>query len=164
MLELGSPNIFISNIFSRLEENKIDVSNYQLDHICYRVETWERYLQLTKVLANKGELLAETMIGGRPIASFLLEKPFFYKNRSINCIELPSPKEGSPYREGFEHVEFVIDLPFEEFIQKYPSLNFKTKGMNKAVNADISIKFPEGVVKFHHHTLEYVISSTGFSL
>ena len=157
MLDLGRPNEFLTNIFRRLEESGIDVSHYELDHICYRVETWERYLELTQVLATKGKLLAETMIGGRPIATFLLEKPFVYKDRIINCLELPSPKDGSPYKEGFEHVEFVIDLPFEEFMEKFPAINFKTKGMEKAVNPDISIKFPEGAVKFHHHTLEYVI-------
>jgi len=157
MFEFDSPNTFLSNIFLKLKQSGIDVKDYQLDHICFRVETWERYIELKKVIANQGELLAETIIGGRPIATYLLNQPFLYKNRSINCLELPSPKEGSPYKEGFEHVELVIDIPFEEFIEKYPDINFKTKGMNKAVNPDISIKFPEGAVKFHHHTLEYVI-------
>jgi predicted metalloenzyme YecM len=72
-------------------------------------------------------------------------------------LELPSPKKGSEYSEGFEHVEFVIDEPFEAFIKRYPKTLFDKKGQFKKVNADLRIQFENCSVKFHHHSLEYVI-------
>ncbi len=154
---LGDTRPFLETIFQRLETDKVAVGDYELDHICYRVETVERYEALKKALASLGKLLVESQIGGRPIATFQLHHPILFQNRQIHVLELPAPKVGSFYKEGFEHVEFVIDTPFENFIQKHPHLNFKTKGMSKAVNPEISLRYDDFAVKFHHHSLAYVI-------
>lgn len=154
---LGPIIPFLDQIFHHLAEDKIDVDDYELDHICYRVESEERYLELKKLLSDYGELLTETIIGGRPISTFKLHTPYRYNKRKIYCLELPAPKEGSPYSEGYEHVEFVIQAPFQAFISQYPNLEFKTKGMQKPVNPEISRKYPGMSVKFHHHPIEYVI-------
>jgi len=154
---LGSPNTFLDKLFQYLSEKKITVSNYELDHICYRVATEERYQILKKALSNLGELLTESQIGGRAIASIKLNEPLIYKDRKIEVIELPAPKKGSFYKEGFEHVEFVIDVPFADFMAPHPHLNFVTKDLKKSVNPGITLKETDFSVKFHHHTLEYVI-------
>ncbi len=154
---LGPITPFLDRIFQHLAEDKIEVDDYELDHICYRVETVERYLELKQEFTNYGELLTETIIGGRPISTFKLHTPYRYKKREIYCLELPAPKEGSPYPEGYEHVEFVIQDRFQTFISLYPHLEFKTKGMQKPVNPEISRKYPGMSVKFHHHPIEYVI-------
>jgi len=154
---LGSSSAFLDNLFDYLFEKKIDVSNYELDHICYRVETEERYQTLKIALNNLGELLTESQIGGRAIASIKLNTPIIYKNRKIDVVELPAPKKGSFYKEGFEHVEFVIDIPFADFMAGYPHLNFITKDLKKSVNQGVTLKETDFSVKFHHHTLEYVI-------
>lgn len=154
---LGNPIVFLDHIFQYLSLKKIVVANYELDHICYRVETEDRYQYLKKNLLNLGELLTESQIGGRTIASIKLNQPIIYKNRKIWGIELPAPKKGSFYKEGFEHVEFVIDMPFDAFMKAYPDLNFVTKDLKKSVNQGITLKETDFSVKFHHHTLEYVI-------
>ena len=154
---LGPITPFLDQIFQHLAEDQIEVKDFELDHICYRVETDERYLELKGLLAEHGELLTETEIGGRPISTFKLQVPYQYRNREIHCLELPAPKEGSPYPEGFEHVEFVIGEPFQNFMNRYPNLEFKTKGMQKSVNPEISRKYTGVSVKFHHHHIEYVI-------
>ncbi len=154
---LGSPNIFLDKLFDYLSEKKINVSNYELDHICYRVETLERYQALKIALSNLGELLTESQVGGRAIASIKLDEPIIYKSRKIRVVELPAPKKGSFYKEGFEHVEFVIDVPFAEFMATHAALNFITKDLKKSVNQGITLKETDFSVKFHHHTLEYVI-------
>jgi len=100
---LGSPSNFLDKLFGYLSEKKIAVSNFELDHICYRVETEERYQALKIALSNLGELLTESQIGGRVIASIKLNDPIIYKNRKIEVVELPAPKQGSFYKEGFEH-------------------------------------------------------------
>lgn len=154
---LGPVTSFLEQIFQHLKEDQIEVDTFELDHICYRVETKERYVKLKQQLSGYGELLTESIVGGRPIATFKLYQPYQFQNRKIYCLELPSPKEGSPYAEGFEHVEFVIEESFEDFMSKYAHLPFKTKGMQKAVNPEISRKYSNSSVKFHHHPIEYVI-------
>ena len=54
---LGDIKPFLDHIFKYLSVKKVDVTNYELDHICYRVETKERYQELKKSLTNLGELL-----------------------------------------------------------------------------------------------------------
>ena len=154
---LGSPNSFLDQLFQKIRETGIDITQLYLDHICYRVATLERYESLKMEVSAQAKLLTESTINGRPIASYLLHNPIQYKDRSINCLELPAPKEGSYYEEGFEHVEFVIRDSFEEFMAKTPDISFQTKGMTKEVNADITLKFGKMAVKFHHHPLPYVI-------
>ncbi len=154
---LGDVTPFLVHIFQYLSTKGINVANYELDHICYRVETEERYQQLKKELSDLGELLIESQIGGRAIASIKLDQPIIYKNRAIAVVELPAPKKGSFYKEGFEHVEFVIDVPFDNFMAAHPHLDFITKDLKKSVNQGITLKETDFSVKFHHHTLEYVI-------
>ena len=154
---LGPVAPFFDRILQLLAQDGIDVSRYELDHVCYRVETEEQYEGLKTQLHLLGELLTESLIGGRPIATFKLFEPIQYKGRKIWCLELPSPKAGSPYPKGYEHVEFVIDQPFNEFMGRYSALPFKTKGMSKEVNPEISREYGDLAVKFHHHTIEYVI-------
>ena len=148
---------FLSHIFHTLETLKIDVSRLELDHLCYRVETWERYETLKKMLETEAELLKETMINGRPICTYKLKDPIRYEAREIWVLELPAPKEGSPYQEGFEHVEFVIDTSFAEFMNLYPHISFDTKAMGKTINPDIGIEHDCARVKFHQKSLEYVV-------
>ena len=154
---LGNPTPFLDHIFQYLSTKKINVVNYELDHICYRVESEEKYQQLKKELSHLGELLTESQIGGRAIASIKLAKPIVYQHRKIAVVELPAPKKGSFYQEGFEHVEFVIDVPFDNFMAGHPQLDFVTKDLKKSVNRGVTLKETDFSVKFHHHTLEYVI-------
>ena len=154
---LGNPAPFLDKIFAYLAQKGINTDAYFLDHICYRVETTERYNTLKINLSNKGELLTESQIGGRTIASFKLNEPYIYKDRKIEVVELPAPKEGSFYKEGFEHIEFVIAMPFVDFMNQYPQLTFITKDLKKKVNKGITLKEKDFSIKFHHHSLEYVI-------
>lgn len=154
---LGPITPFLDQVFRHLADDNIDVKDKELDHVCYRVETQSRYLELKHQLTQYGALLTETIIGGRPISTFKLHQPYQYQDRKIYCLELPAPKEGSPYSEGYEHVEFVIEQVFEEFMEAYPGLKFKTKGMYKPVNPEISRKYSNLSIKFHHHPIEYVI-------
>ena len=154
---LGSPAPFLRRLFATLAADGLDVAGCELDHLCYRVETPERYAVLKAELAGLGELLSEKEIGGRPIATFELADPIRFGDRRIPCLELPAPKPGSPYPEGYEHAEFVIDRPFDDFMRSFPHLKFDTKGMHKGVNPEIRLIYEGFSVKFHHHSLAYVI-------
>jgi predicted metalloenzyme YecM len=118
---------FVSSIIMNLNSQYgMDVTNYQADHVCYRTATVYEYKRLVEALQadiNNIRLLVESEIGGRSIATFKLAMPIEISNpcittgdggdsssstRRIDVIEIPSPKDGSPYTSGLEHVEFVI--------------------------------------------------------
>lgn len=149
--------IFLDKIFIFLRESAIDVSELHLDHICYRVSSLERYDELKMKLWEFWVLLSENLISGRNISTFKLSSPLIYKEREIYVLELPQPKQGSHYDEWFEHVEFVIDSSFDEFMEKYSHVKFITKDILKENNPDIKIKNQEYSVKFHLNSLEDVI-------
>lgn len=148
---------FLDKIFLNLFINAIHIQGFEMDHICYRVETDERYEVLKKELLTISEMINESDINGRKIAIFKLKKPIRHEMRDIYLIELPAPKKGSFYKEGYEHVEFVIDYSLEDFVRGFEHIDFDKKGMKKAVNPDVRIQFDDLSVKFHEHNLEYVI-------
>lgn len=159
---LGSIENFLSEIFTSLASRGVDVSRYELDHLCYRVETSEEYTEMKRKLSLVSDCLGEPTIGGRSIATYKLRAPFVFEvgaqQRSIACIELPFPKLSSHYRSGLEHAEFVIDESFETFIARHPHLVFETKGMVKKHNPEIELEFGHYAVKFHYMSLEEVIA------
>lgn len=112
--------------------HNLDVSDYQADHVCWRTETWDEYTGLVEGLkkaSDKCRLLIESKIGGRPIATFWLQHGIVIpprknsnttastdnndsgvqdRQRILHVLEIPAPKQGRSYRQGLEHVEFVI--------------------------------------------------------
>jgi len=160
----------------------LDVSKLMADHVCYRTDSMDQYTALAEALRSANDAytqLIESEIGGRPIATFKLARPLISEDGShlINVIELPSPKEGSPYPAGLEHVEFVIgdgsnsspinsdahQSAFDAWMEKYSVVDWNTKAKAKECNPDISTKieladFGTISVKFHLMSLENVIS------
>lgn len=156
---------FVANINRGLEEAQIDRSLLsEMDHVCYRVETDDRYNEVRRELLRATRLVKPVgepaMISGRPIATFKFVKPVEAEGWKISYLELPAPKEGSPYKEGLEHAEFVVlggDL--EGFRVAHPHLEpfFKMGGMNKTVNPELGLKEFDMSVKFHELALGKVV-------
>jgi predicted metalloenzyme YecM len=154
---MTAPTPFLRKLFAALAECWVDVSSLELDHLCYRVEDLGRYNSLRKQLDEDGTLLSENNIGGRPIACYRLHVPFRYDGRSIDVLELPAPKSGSPYPEGYEHAEFVVREDLLAFTQRYPRLGWDLSALAKPVNADVRLRFEGFSVKFHRRSLASVI-------
>jgi len=175
---------FVPSIVTELKSQFVmDVSKFQADHVCYRTDSIEQYTSLVEALksdTNEFTLLVESEIGGRPIATFKLTTPIEIKSDhgafSIDAIEIPSPKEGSPYKSGLEHVEFVVGdgshtspindeahkVALKAWIARFPSVSWNTKSLVKQCNPDVSTKLELGdygnvSVKFHLIPLEDVI-------
>jgi len=72
---LGDYEAFVASILASLSALSVDVSRYQLDHVCYRVATNERYAEKKRELAAVAQLLLENDVAGRPIAVFRLHSP-----------------------------------------------------------------------------------------
>ncbi len=156
-LPLPQPGPFLEQLLAELDQLRVEVKGLHLDHLCYRVGTTERYALLRQALATDAELLAETMIGGRPIATFRLHEPIIHDQRAIQLVELPAPKPGSPYAEGWEHAEFVVDEDLLLFTQRYPHVNWDLTDLDKPLNADVRLRLGDISVKFHRMALDEVI-------
>lgn len=128
---IGDPLIFLKDLFSMLSDIELDVEKYELDHICYRVESLDEYKQKKDELNDLGELLVESMVNGRLISTFKLINPIEFEKRKIYLIELPAPKKGHAYASGLEHVEFVTKEPLQKIIEKYPNTLLKHLGYTK---------------------------------
>lgn len=160
---VGDYPSFLDNVFSDLEALGIDVSAYELDHMCYRVVTEEQFESTSQALAEVATLLSTVVLGGRKVSTYKLHEPVVYKNRSIALIELPEYKKSSKnsYPLGLEHVEFAIGEKADllQFVAQYPSVAFEMDEIHKKDNPAVRVMLPNGhgSVKFHHLPLEEVI-------
>ena len=149
---------FLDALFRGLEAVGVDTRGLFLDHICYRVASVEAYVARKAELERYATLLHETAIGGRPIAAFKLHTPFPYRGRAIPVVELPAPKAGRAYPEGWEHAELVITEPFAALLARHPDLAWDTSATAKAHNPELRLPLGGDLsVKFHHASLEDVI-------
>jgi len=165
-----------------VEEKLPFVRRFEADHVCWRTETKLEYNDLTASLHrySGATLLIESTIGGRPIATFKLHEGIACcsNRRIITVIEIPSPKDGSVYSTGLEHVEFALGTKgdnispvnntnhqskLQGFMEEHPQIqNWNVKALRKDVNPDVSVKidlpeFGTCSVKFHLMPLEKVI-------
>ena len=153
---LGDYSQMLDIILDGIKKLNIDTP-LVCDHICYRVETNQRYEEIKNNLRAYSSLAGETLVSGRLISIFKLNAPIKYKDLSISCIELPAPKEGSKYLEGWEHAEFVIPK-LNNFITNNENVSFNTKAMNRELNPELGYKINEEYqVKFHPlHILDVI--------
>lgn len=156
-LILGPIQPIMSSLLAGAKIDTIPLSKYTIDHLCYRVSTIERYNEVKSILTSYGESLSVEVINGRPIATILLHTPLEYGEFKIECLELPSPKAGTNYLEGWEHAECAVWIPPREFLKIYTDITFDTDGLNRAINPDIRRVYGKYALKFHEHTLRYVV-------
>ena len=76
--------------------------------------------------------------------------PIVFDGRRIRYIELLAPAEGDQFAEGLEHAEFIINgCGLEEFITKYPNLEWNTNAIAREIGPDVGVKLSGGFgVKF----------------
>lgn len=156
---LPSPHSFLHQLLTALRKEGIPVEDLELDHLCYRVDRMERYHAMKEVLARHGRLLGEHVIGGRPIATYALAVPIVFEERRIHVVELPAPKPGSPYAEGWEHAEFVVPEALETFMARSPLAQWDVSDLHKPVNADVRLRSGGISAKFHRQALADVIAA-----
>lgn len=151
---IGDFEAFVGNIGAGLTAARIDrIELAMMDHVCYRVETQARYNELLGILSATANLLGEAVVSGRKIATFELRDYIKVDGWTVPYLELPEPKEGSPYPEGLEHAELVILGGLDRFAKRHSDLAFDTKGMSKDINPELGLKTDMLSVKFHEQPL-----------
>lgn len=149
---------FLEKLFKTLADAKIEIApHWDIDHLCYRVDSLNRYEELKTSFLTFGHLLIESDVNGRPIATFKLNSSIIFKEWSIDVVELPAPKPSKPTPEGFEHIEVVCNESFSDLEVKYKHLKLDLGGLKKDFNQEFEIDLGERNLKFHHMSLESVI-------
>lgn len=129
-----------------------------IDHACYRVASVEAYQIIKGNLEQHATLLSEALINGRPIATYKLAQPLaIAPGYVLDVIEIPAPKAGRNYQEGFEHLEAVTKIPLKQFMVLYPNIQFDCSNLTALVNRDVSCILKSGHIKFHERSLEEII-------
>lgn len=151
--------LFLKKLNYALEDQNIFLEpHWNIDHLCYRVGSLEKYRLLKTEFQTFAKLLTETEVNGRPISTFKLDKPIHFKNSSIAIVELPAPKEGKKTIEGFEHIEIVCDISFKEIEKRFGHVKTDKSGLAKKINQEFEICLGEVNIKFHHLSLESLIN------
>lgn len=131
--------------------------HWDVDHLCYRVESLQRYSELKLQFEKFAVLLIESEVNDRPIATFKLHKPVAFRDQFIYVVELPAPKLGKIVKEGFEHIEVVCDTTFEDLQKRFAQFKFDTSGLKKPYNQELEVLLGDRNLKFHHVSLESVV-------
>ena len=157
--QLGELVQFYAAQVKDLSELGLDRSLWQQpDHACFRVASLFRYEAVKADLSKNARLLTESMVNGRPIACFELEREIALTDKvAIRVIEVPAPREGRQEMEGWEHFEFVVDDDLNQLLAAYTRVPFKTEGLANDVNPEIVVPVSRGVAKFHRKSLSAVV-------
>lgn len=141
---------FLEQIFHKLDNLDVDVSNLYLDHIGYQSSSKEDYEICKRELLMAGKEMSEAVVGGRRVEIIKLNNPIEYNERVIPVIEVIEPKEGQVCPSALEHIEFVLDSSFEEFVHKYSKINWNTSKIDQPVFPMITLDLGDNIqVKFH---------------
>lgn len=136
---------FLDSFFEQIAKVGLDVSGLPLDHIAYQASTKEDYEEHLPEFSKLGELVSEEIIGGRRVAVVKLDEPLTYKNYSISALELIEPKEGQQCDSAFQHAEFVVNQPFEDYIEQYPDIEWDTSSMHRDEFSHLKLNFDNGL-------------------
>lgn len=151
--------VFLDKLFINLESKKIHLnSSWDIDHLCFRSSSHSEYENLKGAFLKFANLLIESPVNGRPIATFKLQQPIYFKDWSIDLVELPAPKMGKPTNTGFEHIEVVCDENLVTLIHRFPPQWVHTAGLTKSFNPELELILGDENLKFHNLSLESVIN------
>lgn len=150
----------VGQILAKCLDQGIVLDLARLDHVCYRVQGLERFQEVKQFLAGFADLVQEVEFGGRPVATFRLHKPFDMdgQGRHVYLVELATFKPGSEAKEGFEHAEFLTEVPLDIFMQQHRQVDFDCKGLGRKLNPVLSLRLGEVLsARFHRISLDEVI-------
>lgn len=79
-----------------------------IDHAGIRIAEKADVDSFREELAQYAHCFSSEIVNGREIMLFQLHEPLRFCVWEIPCIELPYPKVHHEYKDGWEHIEFVV--------------------------------------------------------
>lgn len=141
---------FIKSRVEKLTELGVDVSNLELDHFGYQTSSKKDYEKEREDSKKIGELKAESIVGERRVAIYELKCPIQFGNFLLSGFELIEPMPNQKTTSYLEHFEFVIQESFDDFMKKYPNIDWELRAKDRKVFPKIGIIFEDKTrVLFH---------------
>lgn len=162
MLSRQSAIKFVSDLLTHVRAQGVSTHGWIIDHICFRTAEKAEYESLKDLLTQEvshdfaGTLLSDASVNGRPIATIRMKEPLIVDSFNIEAIEIPSPKSGSQYASGFEHIEVVTTKSFMELKELFRGFTVED-ATHKPINPELIIVLPSGRIKFHQLPLSCLI-------
>ncbi|WOT06454.1 VOC family protein [Shewanella youngdeokensis] len=171
---------FSRSIAALMAELGLDKLNLPIDHTALRVNTVQAADSLRSEFEQRGKIISNNIINGRPILIIELDTPLRLNDNPIDCVELPYPGNKAYPQEGWEHVELVFNCNAEDceslsqqLINVVPSLAAVIAGKTditvkmsspkgdkeRLANPTIAFKKHGLCVKVHPHGIKAVIAS-----
>ncbi len=108
---------------SRLTELGIDIADYEVSHLAFRVETYREYVGVRDNIETHCVANVENVWNGRPISKLLLRDALDLGNDvNVSLIELIPPVHRSVNKIGLEHVGIVLGDAIDEFARIHKSV------------------------------------------
>ena len=99
----------------------------QLDHLCFKCESHQEFVEVREMLEEKSIYLYESWISDRLIALLKLEEPITTSFGPIACIELQDQKPAGTQKSGFAHVEAYPVERYDDVIEFMKEKNIEVK-------------------------------------
>ena len=141
---------FIKNKLEQLQKQNINVSDLELDHFGYQTASKEDYDTKTKDVNTIAIMKSENIVGRRRVGIYKLNNPYIYENYTVLGFELVEPREGQVCSSQLDHLEFVLNCSFDDYIAINTAVNWDTTTMTRPEFAKLTVKFDDGTsIKFH---------------
>lgn len=142
---LGNYDDFLDIVLEDLKFINIDVTSYEIDHIAYRSTTSDSFKELGEKLKTVAKRINRNTIRNRFIDIYEFNTPLIYNGRSVKFIELTAPAEGDIFKEGLEHVEFIVNnTNLFDFVKKHNNLDWNLSAIDREIGADIGVRLKSG--------------------
>lgn len=149
---------FLNRLFQKLKSFNLDVTAMELDHIAYQASGKDDFENIKSNFLELGMLASEVIMDNRRVAVFKLHTPFKYQSYLIPALELIEPKMDQQAKSQLEHAEFVLKTSFEDFIKKYPDLNWDSSTMYRPKFPHLKLSLGDNLkVKFHKNPILEII-------
>ncbi|EIJ71375.1 MULTISPECIES: VOC family protein [Pasteurellaceae] len=105
---------FEEKISQLAQTMKINLADFQIDHMSIRVNTDDMAKSWLTSLLKCGKILSDNTVNGRVIYLIQLDNPILFMGQFIDVVELPFPKNKCYPIESWEHIEIVMPFLFKE--------------------------------------------------
>ena len=141
---------FIKQKLEQLHSLNLDVTALELDHFGYQTSSKEDYESKTNEVKSIAIRKSENIVSGRRVGIYKLNDTYVCENYKVIGFELVEPKENQICNSQLDHVEFVLNCSFEDYISKNKKVKWDTTAMTRPEFAKLIINFEDGTsVKFH---------------
>jgi len=135
-----------------LEQSDANTAALWCDHVALRVNDIATAESLLAEFKQRGEVISDSIINGRPIYIIVLTEPLILGNWQIDCVELPFPAKHYS-QQGWEHIELVLPGNASNMLELERALHLINSNIDSVLANDTSIKIKRSAPQAEGETL-----------